>query len=24
LTARHSVPEKTIAWSFYASGVGAW
>ncbi|KAF9928962.1 hypothetical protein FBU30_002018 [Linnemannia zychae] len=24
LTARHSVPEHTIAWSFYASGVGAW
>ncbi|GJJ71239.1 hypothetical protein EMPS_03589 [Entomortierella parvispora] len=24
LTARHSVPESTIAWSFYASGVGAW
>ncbi|KAF9438700.1 hypothetical protein BGZ76_005645 [Entomortierella beljakovae] len=24
LTARHSVPLKTIAWSFYASGVGAW
>ncbi|KAF9110216.1 hypothetical protein BGX27_006634 [Mortierella sp. AM989] len=24
LTARHSVPFKTIAWSFYASGVGAW
>ncbi|KAF9957585.1 hypothetical protein BGZ70_009472 [Mortierella alpina] len=24
LTARHSVPERTIAWSFYASGVGAW
>ncbi|KAG0196168.1 hypothetical protein BGX28_010497 [Mortierella sp. GBA30] len=24
LTARRSVPEKTIAWSFYASGVGAW
>ncbi|KAF9199679.1 hypothetical protein BGZ49_010180 [Haplosporangium sp. Z 27] len=24
LTARRSVPEHTIAWSFYASGVGAW
>ncbi|KAF9583095.1 hypothetical protein BGW38_010263 [Lunasporangiospora selenospora] len=24
LTARHSVPERTIAWSFFASGVGAW
>ncbi|KAF9293313.1 hypothetical protein BGZ88_005533 [Linnemannia elongata] len=24
LTARRSVPERTIAWSFYASGVGAW
>ncbi|KAG0081408.1 hypothetical protein BGZ93_006462 [Podila epicladia] len=24
LTARHSVPERTIAWSFYAAGVGAW
>ncbi|KAI8599246.1 hypothetical protein EDD21DRAFT_416980 [Dissophora ornata] len=24
LTARHSVPERTIAWSFYAQGVGAW
>ncbi|KAF9205236.1 hypothetical protein BGZ49_004306 [Haplosporangium sp. Z 27] len=24
LTARHSVPLRTIAWSFYASGVGAW
>ncbi|KAG0213053.1 hypothetical protein BGX33_003185, partial [Mortierella sp. NVP41] len=23
LTARRSVPERTIAWSFYASGVGA-
>ncbi|KAF9205235.1 hypothetical protein BGZ49_004305 [Haplosporangium sp. Z 27] len=24
LTARHSVPLKTIAWSFFASNVGAW
>ncbi|KAG0031895.1 hypothetical protein BGZ81_000325 [Podila clonocystis] len=24
LTARKSVPERTIAWSFFASGVGAW
>ncbi|KAF9342768.1 hypothetical protein BGX26_006878, partial [Mortierella sp. AD094] len=24
LTARHSVPLRTIAWSFYAQGVGAW
>lgn len=24
LTARKSVPESTIAWSFFASGVGAW
>ncbi|KAF9963972.1 hypothetical protein BGZ65_003226 [Modicella reniformis] len=24
LTARHSIPERTIAWSFFASGVGAW
>ncbi|KAF9431302.1 hypothetical protein BGZ94_000009 [Podila epigama] len=24
LTARHSVPERTIAWSFYAGGVGSW
>ncbi|KAG0300212.1 hypothetical protein BGZ98_009363 [Dissophora globulifera] len=24
LTARHSVPLATIAWSFYAQGVGAW
>lgn len=24
LTARNSVPLRTIAWSFYAQGVGAW
>ncbi|KAF9105181.1 hypothetical protein BGX27_009777 [Mortierella sp. AM989] len=24
LTARNSIPLRTIAWSFYASGVGAW
>ncbi|KAI7826017.1 hypothetical protein BC939DRAFT_378096, partial [Gamsiella multidivaricata] len=24
LTARHSIPLRTIAWSFYAQGVGAW
>ncbi|KAF8931651.1 hypothetical protein EDD21DRAFT_341228 [Dissophora ornata] len=24
LTARHSVPLRTIAWSFYSGGVGAW